>query len=230
MDKISGIYQIRNTVNGKFYIGSSCNLAKRKYEHFRQLKKKTHPNIILQNSWNKNGNVFEWSILEITDDLLEKEQYYLDKLKPEYNISKEAKRIKFELKGHPREKEIREKYSQLAKNRKFSVETRKKLSEAAKINIAKFNPMKGKKHARKTRDKMVRTHTGLKHCKETKIKIAKNQLGEKGHNAKLTMNQVREMRKLYSTGDYSYTKLGKKYDLAFQTVGKIITNKRYKDE
>ena len=40
----SGIYIIRNTVNGKIYIGSAVNLEKRLYEHFWALRKNKHIN------------------------------------------------------------------------------------------------------------------------------------------------------------------------------------------
>ena len=35
---LSGIYKITNTINNKFYIGSSCNLKNREWQHFNQLK------------------------------------------------------------------------------------------------------------------------------------------------------------------------------------------------
>ena len=44
----SGIYEILNTVNGKRYIGSAVNLAKRWKEHRTGLNRKDHANQILQ--------------------------------------------------------------------------------------------------------------------------------------------------------------------------------------
>ena len=59
----SGIYQIRNLVNNKIYVGSSNNLYRRKtYEHFRELRLNKHHNKYLQNSYNCHGEenfVFE---------------------------------------------------------------------------------------------------------------------------------------------------------------------------
>lgn len=90
----SGIYQIVNIVNGKFYIGSSKNIEYRwKIEHTKQLEKGTHANIILQRAWVKYGaDNFILEIIELIDKsrLLEREQYYLDVLQPEYNIGRNA--------------------------------------------------------------------------------------------------------------------------------------------
>jgi len=116
MDK-SGIYKITNTINGKFYIGSSINLRQRFNEHIGMLVKNEHPNFILQRSWNKHGqNKFTFEIIEecAHDQKIcfEREQYYLDLLKPYlevgYNISKHAAGgDNFTL--HPNKEAIREK-------------------------------------------------------------------------------------------------------------------------
>ena len=84
-----GIYKIINIINNKIYIGSSVNLFKRKNSHFGKLNKGNHPNIHLQNSFNKyTKNNFVFEIVEElnnVEDLLKREQYYIDLLKPEYN-------------------------------------------------------------------------------------------------------------------------------------------------
>ena len=43
---------------------------------------------------------------------------------------------------------------------------------------------------------------------------------------KLTFEQVQKIRDLYSTGEYSYTMLSNQYNVAFQTIGKIVRNER----
>lgn len=64
-----GIYKILNTQNGKFYIGSSKNLRKRLYEHFRELNLGIHPNKHLQGAWTKYGKEgFKFHILKIIDN------------------------------------------------------------------------------------------------------------------------------------------------------------------
>ena len=84
----SGIYKILNKSNGKCYIGSSCNLNKRKYQHFNSLMKNKHYNLYLQKSFNKYGkDNFEFIVLCKCDEsqLIELEQFYINKIKPEYN-------------------------------------------------------------------------------------------------------------------------------------------------
>ena len=77
--KKSGIYQIRNLVNGKIYVGSSINLHVRKLSHFNSLKRNDHANQHLQKAYNKYGlDKFVFEVLEYVekDMLLEREQYY----------------------------------------------------------------------------------------------------------------------------------------------------------
>lgn len=92
---ISGIYQIRNLVNGKVYVGSSKNILNRWAQHKRDLKRGTHYNDALQRAWNKHGeDGFIFEILEKTsiDELLDREQFWYDKLESHdnnkgYNLS-----------------------------------------------------------------------------------------------------------------------------------------------
>lgn len=89
----SGIYQIKNLVNKKKYIGSTKNFNSRKHQHLYHLRRSNHSNKHLQNAWNIYGeNVFVFEILEECDVslIIKKEQYYIDLLKPEYNIRKIA--------------------------------------------------------------------------------------------------------------------------------------------
>jgi len=90
----SGIYKITNIINNKIYIGSAVNFNKRWNAHRSELKLNKHHCKHLQNSYNKyNENCFIYEIIEIVDninDLLIKEQYWIDLLKPDYNTSKIA--------------------------------------------------------------------------------------------------------------------------------------------
>jgi group I intron endonuclease len=91
--KNMGIYQIKNKINNKSYIGSSSRLKLRWNRHQTDLKCNVHHSLALQRTFNKYGyDNFEFIILENCekDKLLEREQYYLNTLKPEYNICKIA--------------------------------------------------------------------------------------------------------------------------------------------
>lgn len=88
--ELSGIYQIRNLVNGKRYIGSAVCFAKRWRQHRCELGKGRH-NPKLQNAWRKHGQqAFIFEIIEVVLDkgqLIEREQHYLSSLNPEYNVA-----------------------------------------------------------------------------------------------------------------------------------------------
>jgi group I intron endonuclease len=98
--KQSGIYIIKNLINNKIYVGSTCvTFLNRIYNHTLDLNRNKHCNKYLQRAWNKYGNDnFVFEILEICypDKIftLKKEQKYLDILHPEYNICKIAKSVK----------------------------------------------------------------------------------------------------------------------------------------
>ena len=51
---ICGIYEIRNKVNNKIYIGSSSCIISRWASHRHMLNNNKHSNIHLQRSWNKH--------------------------------------------------------------------------------------------------------------------------------------------------------------------------------
>ena len=79
--KKSGIYKITNTVNGKFYIGSSTNLGNRFSVHKTTLKNNYHDNQYLQNSYNKyGGENFTIEVVEFCEknEVVEREQFWID--------------------------------------------------------------------------------------------------------------------------------------------------------
>jgi group I intron endonuclease len=91
--KRSGIYQITNNINQRIYIGSAVNIKKRWYQHSSDLRLNRHYSLYLQRSYNKYGaKSFSYSILCLCpkEDLIKMEQFFIDTLKPEYNISKTA--------------------------------------------------------------------------------------------------------------------------------------------
>lgn len=90
---ISGIYRIRNTVNGRCYIGSAIDFRKRWYVHLHHLRKGKHHSIALQRAWDKHGGTtFVFEILERVADkanLIVREQHWIDKGHG-YNVSPTA--------------------------------------------------------------------------------------------------------------------------------------------
>ena len=129
----SGIYQIRNLVNGKVYIGSAVNLKKRWRLHLQQLRSNIHHSIKLQRAYNKYGeDNFVIEIIEIIEDkslLLEAEQKYIDK----YNVVQEGYNIcpiAGSSLGVKRSEETRKKIGDIHRGRTWSEETRQKYRQA----------------------------------------------------------------------------------------------------
>ena len=84
----SGIYKIENKVNGKVYIGSSNSIKRRWQKHKALLRHGKHQNSHLQAAWDKYGeDNFSFSVIELCpiDQLISREQYFIDSINPEYN-------------------------------------------------------------------------------------------------------------------------------------------------
>lgn len=137
--KCSGIYVIENTTNGKKYIGSAVNLRNRIRGHFRKLETGVHGNIKLQRAWDKVGaDNFTATVLEFVEKpelLIEREQFFLDTICPEYNICKVAAST-LGVPQHPNATAALKAYRDL--KIPVSEETRRKLSEASKRNRPKL--------------------------------------------------------------------------------------------
>jgi hypothetical protein len=90
-----GVYRWINTLKGESYIGSSIDISKRlsQYFNYNYLIDDKNKRMIICKSLLKNGySNFALEILEYCDKsvLIEREQFYLDLLKPEYNVLKIA--------------------------------------------------------------------------------------------------------------------------------------------
>jgi group I intron endonuclease len=107
-DMKSGIYIILNLINGKFYLGSSKNLRKRKLTHFQHLKKNVHHCIHMQRAFNKYGEKpFIFIEMIHCENYKEVEQSMLDKMEREhcYNVSSSASGG-FLIENHPEKERI----------------------------------------------------------------------------------------------------------------------------
>lgn len=85
------VYKIINNITKEFYIGSTVDFVYRIWCHKRDLNNNKHHSPILQNSWNKyKGKNFSFEIIEDIEDknkLIEREQYWINLLKPKFNCS-----------------------------------------------------------------------------------------------------------------------------------------------
>lgn len=207
----SGIYQIRNTVTGKIYVGSAKDLSNRKSSHFYLLGLKKHFNKHLQMSFNKYKNEnFVFEILEYIEKiedieifkqkLIEREQYWINKLNvcdkySGYNIRQKAE-------------------SNLGMI--VSEETRRKQSE---IRI-------GTKRSEETKIKMGIKSKAWMSLPESKLKYSELAKGEKNVMAKLTEQQVKEIKQLLKNG-VKQRKIAKIYNVHFNTISNIKLGKTW---
>ena len=88
-NKISGVYKIINNITGDFYIGSSKNIKQRWTCHKSPYKWEQKPGMKLYQAMIQYGrDNFTIEIIEETNNLKEREQYWIGQLKPSYNTNK----------------------------------------------------------------------------------------------------------------------------------------------
>lgn len=84
----SGVYRI--TCGIYSYIGSSKNIYVRLKNHHNKLRKGNHYNIFLQRLYNKHGeSLFYYDILELCENYVEREEFFIKNLKPQVNVEQE---------------------------------------------------------------------------------------------------------------------------------------------
>src|SRR4051794_20157213 len=78
---LAGIYKIVHLATGRVYVGSASKMCHRWSRHRQELRDGTHRNAHLQAAWTKYGeDTFKFAVLEWTDDLDTREQYWMDEL------------------------------------------------------------------------------------------------------------------------------------------------------
>jgi len=87
------IYKIVNLIDNHFYIGSTQNFIKRYYTHINHIRTNKQSCTLLVRAINKHKEEnFKLEIIEecLPEELLTREQHYLDTLLPKYNVAKIA--------------------------------------------------------------------------------------------------------------------------------------------
>ena len=157
--KKSGVYRWVHNKSGKMYIGSSADLGQRfsSYYSLIWIKSQAKRSIIYKSLLKHGYSEFRLEILEYcnSEDVIKREQFFLDYLKPEYNILKIAgSRVGFEVL-----EETKAKISAALTGRVLSESVKGKI-KAARIGV---------KHSEVTKAKL----------KEHLINLNKNILAEK---------------------------------------------------
>lgn len=170
----SGIYQIKNLVTSKVYVGSSKNLNIRRSQHFRKLRKDIHINCKLQNSWKKHGEEnFVFEILEICGevDLLIREQFFIDSLDSVLNGYNLAPITGRSTLGFKHSEESRAKMSKAKTGTKLP----RTSEHQAKLTASQV----GRTVTQETRDKIAKSLKGRKTPEETIAKLKIIRTGKK---------------------------------------------------
>lgn len=91
----AGIYLIKNKMTGECYVGQSKDIRKRWQSHLAHLRQRRHNNDGMQCAYDEYGpNIFEFEIIErvgckqnnLRNILLDRERYWMKKLRPQYNL------------------------------------------------------------------------------------------------------------------------------------------------
>ena len=221
---LCGIYEVKNIINNKCYIGSSKNINNRFYIHKLDLKNNKHHSTYLQNAYNKYGlKVFEFNIIEECDMdvLIKKEQFYLDNRNPKYNIAKFA--------GKPMKNCYREKNPFYGKT--HSDEFKKLLILRNKGN--KYHL--GYNHSLETKNKISKIHKNNKYnegrIQTDKVKkaVSDSNSGEKNFHAKLKKQDVIFIKNQFNNKIHTSPMFAKKYNVDKSTIRNIIKYKTWKN-
>lgn len=175
----AGVYCWINNINDKLYVGSSTNLRTRFYKYYsiKNLSEKRTP---IHNALLKYGySNFSLVILEYingNENPIKKEQYYLDLLKPEYNILETAGSSLGYKHSDETLKYFREK-------RIITDETRENLSIAARERIL----------PQEVRDKISEKRKGIKLSEATRAKISESAIILRGVKVNITNVETNEI-------------------------------------
>lgn len=182
----SGVYKLVAN-NGDVYIGGTKNLKLRESNHFYTLQRGIHHNPLLQKYANENGvDSFTFEVIEYcsAQDVVGREQYYLDTLNPAFNIAKEAKhpnawkgrhhtdeskhKLSIATSSRPSYRHTEESKAKISngnKGKKRSDEYKKRLSDARK-------GVKRKPFTDEHKRKMSEARKGFKMSEEAKRKLS----------------------------------------------------------
>ncbi len=159
-----GIYQIKNIVDGKIYVGQSVDVAMRWSQHRSALRLGRHPNRYLTNAWHKYGPdafVFEMLLPCDVADLTKFEQMALDSIPDgqRYNLAACAESA---MRGTTASPETRAKQRAAKLGRKQSPETCARRSAG----------MMGHACPPTTRESISAANTGKRRTLEQKIALS----------------------------------------------------------
>lgn len=217
-----GIYQIRNLLDGKRYIGSSVELRRRGCVHFSKLRRGVHENQYLQRAFNKYGEEnFAFEILCYT----EKDKKYINDT--ETGFIKIYKTANPDFGYNLREiadSNFGVKHSEAAKQKQSDHNKGKKHSEETKLLMRKphhsfsFSEPRSEQH--KKNISIAKTGKKITIGEDRKQQLLDQTLGSNNMNAKLNEESVLEIKKLFLE-NVSTREIAKIYNVSISAIGRI---------
>ncbi len=213
----SGIYQIKNIITDKVYIGSAININLRWKEHLNDLKGNKHHSIKLQRSFNIHGiDNFMFEVIEPCDIiiLIEREQFFIDMF-DSYNNGYNCIPTAGSRLGSIQSEETKEKIRQKLKGR--------------------VSPRKGVEVTDETKIKMSNSKLGVSISEEAKVNMSKSKLGNKnpfyGKKVKEENKQYKKINQLSKDGVLikewpSITECANFFNIDINSISKVLHGKR----
>ena len=196
-EKLYCVYKHTNKINGKMYIGQTCQKPQKRWSNGKHYETSTYFNNAIQKyGWdnfeheiiatgltlNEANSLEEKLIIEL--ELMNSDKGYNLRSGGKNNLlSKETKRKISESNKNKKVSEAtRKKMSEAQRGKVVSEETKKKLSEIAKQRTGNKNGFYGKKHSEETRQKIGKASKNQ--SKETRLKQSEAHKGVKNHGIK----------------------------------------------
>jgi group I intron endonuclease len=179
--KNTGIYEIRNTLNGKRYVGSAVSFEARWKLHRFHLGKGKHHSRHLQASWDKHGSAaFEFRTLLICSrhNLLMYEQAAIDALNPEFNTARTAG----SWLGLKHSEETKRKLSILKMGNQATLGYKHRPESLERLRLKQMGVSSPTKGTKRNADAVAATasaHRGMKRSAETRRRISEAMTGKK---------------------------------------------------
>jgi len=228
----TGVYQIKNLVNDKVYIGSASRVTKhgcsygftgRFSKHLSMLKNNKHHSKYLQNAWNKYGEKnFKFEILAEcpSEYCLKLEQWFIDNLNPEYNMNPNASSCL----GRKLTKEHKVKIGLGNKGKFVSQNTKDKISFS---NRAENNPDRGKAISKALLGKTKQRRCGIKMSEQGKFN---NRDKRRTHKSitRLSLDDVREIKFRLKNKEKA-TIIVSDYKCSYSSIMDIKHDRSFKD-
>ena len=232
----SGIYQIRNLLNGKRYVGSAVCFRVRWNGHRMRLRRGDHHSRHLQASWNKYGeDSFSFEVIETCapELLIEREQHHLD-AGANYNVCLVAGSTL----GRRHSEQTRRKIGDRKLGTKMPARDAEYRAKLSAIHAGREKPQhvmdalqRGRARQEFTQDRRRRIGEALRAAYANGIRSREKSEDHKMRIgqafAKLSDAEVREIRRLNAEG-VTGRELAKRFGSNPGTISEICNRKRYR--